>query len=144
VATGYNIVDVKAAKEFGVIVTNIPTYGTNAVSQYVFALLLEICHHAWAHSEEVKRGAWTECLDFCFWNYPLIELSGKTMGIIGLGRIGRATAKIAQSFGMKVLAYDDYQNKEFWVPKESRERLMNIAVSNLKAYLAESPQNIVS
>jgi len=110
-ATGYNVVDTAVAKERGIIVTNIPTYGTAAVAQFVFALLLEICHHVWAHNEEVKKGAWTNCPDFCFWNYPLIELAGKTMGIIGLGRIGQAAAKIAQSFGMKVLAYDEYQNK---------------------------------
>lgn len=110
-ATGYNVVDIQAAKERGIIVTNIPTYGTGAVAQFVFALLLEICHHVWAHNEAVKKGDWTNCPDFCFWNYPLIELAGKTMGIIGFGRIGQATARIAQSFGMKVLAYDEYQNK---------------------------------
>lgn len=110
-ATGYNVVDVKAAIERGIVVTNIPTYGTTAVAQFVFALLLEICHHVWRHNEEVKKGTWTNGPDFCFWNYPLIELVGKTMGIIGLGRIGKATANIAQSFGMKVLAYDEYQDK---------------------------------
>ena len=110
-ATGYNIVDTSAAKERGIIVTNIPTYGTAAVAQFVFALLLEICHHVWAHHEAVKNGVWTNSPDFCFWNYPLIELAGKTMGVIGFGRIGQATAQIARSFGMKVLAYDEYQNK---------------------------------
>jgi glycerate dehydrogenase len=110
-ATGYNVVDTNAAKEQGIIVTNIPTYGTTAVSQFVFALLLEICHHVWAHNEEVKKGTWTNCPDFCFWKYPLFELAGKTIGIIGLGRIGQATAKIAQGFGMKVLANDEYRNK---------------------------------
>ncbi len=105
-ATGYNVVDVKAAKELGVIVTNIPAYGTSAVAQYVFALLLEICHHVGEHNEVVKEGAWTNCEDFCFWNYPLIELAGKTMGIIGMGRIGKATARIAQAFGMSILAYN--------------------------------------
>ncbi|MHB8064160.1 MAG: D-2-hydroxyacid dehydrogenase [Ruminiclostridium sp.] len=111
-ATGYNVVDTAAAKERGIAVTNIPTYGTAAVSQFAFALLLEICHHVWVHNEEVKKGTWTKGLDFCFWNYPLIELAGKTMGIIGFGKIGQTTAKIAQSFGMKVLAYDEYQNKK--------------------------------
>lgn len=110
-ATGYNIVDTNAAKERGIVVTNIPTYGTAAVAQFVFALLLEICHHVWAHHEAVKKGAWTNSPDFCFWNYPLIELAEKTMGIIGLGRIGQATTRIARSFGMKTLAYDEYQNK---------------------------------
>lgn len=110
-ATGYNVVDIQAAKELGITVTNIPTYGTTAVAQFVLALLLEICHHVWAHHEAVQNGAWSNGPDFCFWNYPLMELAGKTMGIIGFGRIGQATAKIAESFGMKVLAYDEYQDK---------------------------------
>jgi len=104
-ATGYNVVDVDAAREKGIPVTNVPDYSTDAVAQMVFALLLEICHHVWDHSEAVKKGEWTRSKDFCFWKYPLIELAGKTMGIIGYGRIGRATARIAQAMGMKVLAY---------------------------------------
>ena len=246
-ATGYNIVDVEAAKEKGIPVCNIPTYGTTAVAQYVFALLLEICHHVWVHSEAVKAGEWTNNQDWCFWKYPLIELAGKTMGIIGFGRIGQNTAKIAQALGMKVLAYDEYVNKDLenenqkyvsldellaqsdvislhcplfpstqgiinkdsiakmkdgvilintsrgplvveddlaaalksgkvygaavdvvssepikadnvllgcdnciitphiaWAPKESRARLMNIAVDNLKAFVAGSPVNVVN
>lgn len=110
-ATGYNIVDIAAARERGITVTNIPTYGTTAVSQMTFALLLEMCHHVWEHSEEVKKGAWTNNPDWCFWNYPLIELAGKKMGIIGYGRIGQAVGQIAQAFGMKVLAFDSQQNK---------------------------------
>lgn len=109
-ATGYNVVDTDAARELGIPVCNIPTYGTTAVAQYVFALLLELCHHVGAHSEAVHKGDWGSQPDFCFWNYPLIELAGKTMGIVGFGRIGQATAKIAQSFGMNVLAYDEYVN----------------------------------
>lgn len=111
-ATGYNVIDIAAAKEAGIVVANIPTYGTNAVAQYVFAMLLEICHHVWAHSEEVKNGAWSRSSDFCFWSYPLIELTGKTMGIIGYGRIGKSTAKLAQAFGLKVLAYNHNPVKE--------------------------------
>nr|WP_319776619.1 D-2-hydroxyacid dehydrogenase [uncultured Sphaerochaeta sp.] len=111
-ATGYNVVDVQAAKESGVVVTNIPTYGTDAVAQFVFALLLEICHHVQHHSDAVKEGRWSKAPDFCFWDYPLIELVGKTMGIIGYGRIGQATGRIAKAFGMKVIAYDSYQNPE--------------------------------
>lgn len=111
-ATGYNVVDAAAAGELGKIVTNIPTYGTTAVGQFVFAHLLEICHHVWDHSEEVKKGAWAKAVDFCFWNYPLVELAGKNMGIIGMGRIGQTTAKIAIAFGMTVLAVDAYPNKE--------------------------------
>lgn len=109
-ATGYNVVDVTTAKEKGIVVSNIPTYGTAAVAQFAIALLLEICHHIGEHSAAVLRGDWTSNQDWCFWNYPLIELAGKTMGIIGFGKIGQATAKIAQALGMKVVAYDEYQN----------------------------------
>jgi len=110
-ATGYNVVDVAAAKEKGIVVTNIPTYGTDAVSQMAIALLLEMCHHIGAHSDSVIRGEWSSNVDWCYWNYPLIELSGKTMGIIGYGKIGQVTGKIAQALGMKILAFDSYQNK---------------------------------
>ncbi len=111
-ATGYNVVDVAAAKEKGIPVTNIPTYGTTAVSQYVFALLLEICHHVAHHAKTVAEGRWAKSdIDFCYWDYPLIELAGKTMGIIGFGRIGQAVGRIAEAFGMNVLAFDEYQNK---------------------------------
>ncbi len=111
-ATGYNVVDTEAAKEKGIPVCNVPTYGTTAVAQYTFALLLEICHHVWAHSEAVKAGAWASCPDFCFWNYPLFELAGKTLGIIGYGRIGQTVGSIAQAFGMKVLAVDGHVRPE--------------------------------
>ena len=110
-ATGYNIVDVKAAREKGIPVSNIPVYGTTAVAQMAFALLLEICHHVGAHSEAVHKGDWTNNLDWCFWNYPLIELAEKTMGIIGFGRIGQNVGKIAKAFGIKVIAYDEYPNE---------------------------------
>jgi glycerate dehydrogenase len=107
-ATGYNVVDLEAAKRAGIPVTNIPAYGTAAVSQFVFALLLEICHHVGHHDETVKAGKWARNEDFCFWDFPLIELSGKTMGIIGFGRIGQATGKIAKAIGMRVLANDSF------------------------------------
>lgn len=109
-ATGYNVVDVEAAKKAGIPVCNIPTYGTAAVGQYTIALLLELCHHIGEHSDCVKRGDWTNNQDWCFWNHPLIELDGKTMGIIGFGRIGQRTARIAQALGMKILAYDSFKN----------------------------------
>jgi glycerate dehydrogenase len=105
-ATGYNVVDIEAAREMGITVTNIPGYGTASVAQFTFGLLLEMCHHIGSHNEAVKNGQWAGNPDFCFWNYPLIELAGKTMGIIGFGRIGQSVAKIAQAFGMQVLAYD--------------------------------------
>jgi glycerate dehydrogenase len=112
-ATGYNVVDIIAAREMGITVTNIPDYGTASVAQFTFGMLLEMCHHVGAHNDAVKSGQWAGNSDFCFWNNPLIELAGKTMGIIGFGRIGQTTAKIAQAFGMKVLAYDHTWNKMF-------------------------------
>lgn len=111
-ATGYNVVDVKAAREKNVEVCNIPTYGTTAVGQFAMAMLLEICHHVGHHSQAVHEGRWTTNQDWCFWDYPLIELAGKTMGIIGYGRIGQNTGKLAQAFGMKVLAYDTMKNPD--------------------------------
>lgn len=111
-ATGYNVVDVEAAKERGVVVCNIPNYGTDAVGQFAIALLLEICHHVQHHSTAVHEGRWAENPDWCFWDYPLIELAGKTMGIIGFGRIGQCTARIAQALGMKILAYDAFKNPD--------------------------------
>jgi glycerate dehydrogenase len=104
-ATGYNIVDVSAAKEQGIAVTNIPDYGTHAVAQFTFALLLELCHRVQKHSDAVKSGQWSENADFCFFNYPLIELAGKTMGIVGFGRIGKQTARIAKAMGMKLAVH---------------------------------------
>ena len=111
-ATGYNVVDVEAAAAKGIPVCNIPTYGTTAVSQFAFALLLNICHHVQDHSNSVYAGDWANCQDWTYWNFPLTELAGKTMGVIGYGRIGQATGKIAQGFSMKVLAFDEYQNKD--------------------------------
>lgn len=110
-ATGYNVVDVVAAKEKGIPVANIPSYGTTAVAQFTMALLLEICHRVAHHSQAVYEGRWEKSEDFCFWDYPLIELAGKTMGIIGFGRIGQNTAALAQAFGMNILAYDSYKNE---------------------------------
>lgn len=107
-ATGYDVVDVAYAKEKGIPVTNVPVYGTCSVSQFAIALLLEICHHIGHHSETVHAGKWENCVDWCYWDYPLIELDGKTMGLIGCGKIGRHTAKIAGALGMHVLAYDPY------------------------------------
>lgn len=111
-ATGYNVIDIEAAEEKGIVVSNIPTYGTDAVGQFAIALLLEICHHVAHHSEAVHKGRWSGSQDWCFWDYPLIELAGKTMGIIGFGRIGQSTARIAKAMGMNILAYDMNQTEE--------------------------------
>lgn len=110
-ATGYNVVDTAAAGRLGIPVCNVPTYGTGAVAQFVFALLLEICHHVGEHAISVRKGDWEACPDFCYWKSPLTELAGKSMGIMGFGKIGRAVAEIACAFGMKVLAYDRFAVK---------------------------------
>ena len=109
-ATGYNVVDYRYAGERGIPVCNVPTYGTASVSQFSIALLLEVCHHIGHHDASVHAGNWERCADWCYWDYPLIELEGKTMGIIGFGRIGQAEGRIARALGMKVLAYDLYPN----------------------------------
>lgn len=105
-ATGYNIVDVTAAKAHGVTVTNIPTYGTASVAQFSIALLLELCHHVGRHADAVRDGEWTRSADWCFWKSPQMELAGKTFGVVGFGRIGRQTARIANAMGMRILAHD--------------------------------------
>ncbi len=109
-ATGYNVVDYNYAKEKGIIVQNVPTYGTQIVGQYAVGLLLEICSHYGYHDRTVKEGRWESDADWCYWDYPMIELYGKTAGIIGLGRIGQSTAKILNALNMKVLAYDAFQS----------------------------------
>lgn len=103
-ATGYNVVDVDCAAEKGIPVSNVPTYGTASVGQFAIALLLEICQHVAHHSEAVHAGRWESNPDWCFWDYPLIELAGKTMGIIGFGKIGQTTGRIAKAMGMRILA----------------------------------------
>jgi glycerate dehydrogenase len=110
-ATGYNCVDVTAAKELDITVTNVPTYGTASVAQFTFALLLELCHHVQHHSDAVHSGEWSKSKDWCFWLEPLMELAGKTMGVVGFGRIGRQVAKIADAMGMRVIAADNYQSE---------------------------------
>ena len=105
-ATGYNVVDCAYAREKGIPVSNVPAYGTASVSQFSIALLLELCHHIGHHDRAVHDGRWERCADWCFWDYPLIELEGKTMGIIGFGRIGQAEGRVARALGMRVLAHD--------------------------------------
>ena len=111
-ATGYNVIDCAHAKEKGVLVANVPTYGTAAVGQFAIALLLEICHHVGHHDKTVHDGVWERNADWCYWDYPLVELAGKTIGIIGFGRIGRQTGKIAKAIGMEVLAFDSHPTEE--------------------------------
>ncbi len=123
-ATGYNVVDLEAATKHGVIVTNIPAYSTLSVAQMVFAHLLNITHHVASHAERVANGAWQNSKDFCFWDSELIELDGLTLGIVGLGNIGRAVARIAQTFGMKVMAYSS----------KSEEALAEMGIQKAASY----------
>ena len=111
-ATGYNVVDTEAAKENGIIVTNVPGYGTTSVAQMVFALLLELCNHVQYHSDSVRQGKWAQSADFCYWDYPLVELAGKTIGIIGMGNIGSKVADIATSFGMLIIGNDKFKTDQ--------------------------------
>ena len=112
-ATGYNVVDISEAKKRGIIVANVPAYSTPTVAQLTMALLLEIALHVGHHSRVVHEGKWSACRDFAFWDYPLMELAGKTFGIVGYGSIGKAVAKLAQAFGMNVLAYSRHGAEEF-------------------------------
>ena len=111
-ATGYNVIDCVAAAKRGIPVCNVPDYGTSAVAQFTFALLLEICHRIGHHDVLVHQGRWTACDSFCFWDTPQMELAGKTMGIIGFGRIGQAVAAIAKALGLQVLAYSRTRRQE--------------------------------
>lgn len=104
-ATGYNIVDVGATRELGIVVTNVPAYGTESVAQLTIALLLELCHQVGVHSEAVRAGEWTAHRDWSFWKSPQVELAGKTFGCVGFGRIGAQTARIAEALGMRVLVH---------------------------------------
>ncbi len=147
-ATGYNVVDTAAARESGMAVTNIPAYGTSSVAQMTFALLLEMCHHVWMHSEAVKDGQWTKSGYFCFWNYPLIELAGKTMGIIGYGRIGRTVGSLAQCFGMDVLAFDEFRDSslesETMKYSDLGHLLKNSDIISLHCPLTDSTKGIIN
>lgn len=111
-ATGYNVVDIEAAKQRNIAVCNVPAYSTHAVAQFTFALLLELCHRIGHHSELVHNGAWVNCPNFCFWDTSQVELAGKTIGIIGFGQIGQQVGKIASAMGMRVLAYSRSRRPE--------------------------------
>lgn len=111
-ATGYNIVDIEATKNQGIIVSNVPAYGTESVVQMTFSLLLELTLHVQKHSDAVREGKWANSKDFCFWDFPLIELAGKTIGIIGFGSIGQRVADVATAFGMDVIGYSRTQTDQ--------------------------------
>jgi glycerate dehydrogenase len=127
-ATGYDCVDVEAARRRGIVVSNVPEYGTASVAQFTFALLLELCHHVGLHAGAVRAGEWSRAEDFCFWKTPLVELAGKTMGVVGLGKIGRRVAILARAFGMDVLAHGGPRQAQ-----EENEPLARVELAELFA-----------
>lgn len=147
-ATGFNIVDTEAAKERGIIVTNVPTYSTKSVGQFVFALLLELCHRVQWHSDAVYSGEWERSIDFSFTRSPLIELADKTIGLIGLGRIGRETAQIAQAFGMRVLGVGSGRSNPPEIPGvewvELNELLERSDVVSLHCPMTPSTEKLIN
>lgn len=144
-ATGYNNVDLKAATKLGITVTNIPDYSTDIVAQFAIGLMLEVCHNIAEHSKSVKEGEWCKAKDFCYFVKPLIELSGKTFGIIGMGKIGFQTAKIASAMGMKVIHYNGKRAKETpWENVSLDYLLANSDVISLHCPLTEESRNIIN
>jgi glycerate dehydrogenase len=140
-ATGYNVVDTIAAKDLGIIVTNVPAYGTSAVAQYTIGLILELASHIGHHARMVKKGRWTESKDFCFWDFPLMELQGKTLGIIGLGAIGSEVASIALALKMRVIAHNGKRvPKNPIVPCLSLEELFRVS-DIISLHLPLKPDN---
>lgn len=152
-ATGYNVIDLEAAEENGIEVTNVPSYSTDSVAQFVFALLLEVAHHVGEHNSAVKAGEWSSAKDFSFWKYLLIELKNKTMGIIGYGSIGQRTAELALAFGMDVIAYDRSPAKKKKNPAVMTEKIKfvnkddlfrNSDVISLHCPLTDQTQGIIN
>ena len=137
-ATGFNVIDIAAAKEKGIVVANVPSYGTQAVAQFVMAQLLEICHRIGHHNDAVQQGRWTACRDFSFWDYPLMELAGKTFGIVGYGRIGQATAELARAFGMNVICYSRHGSGEGYVPLDELYARSDI----VSLHCPQTPENV--
>lgn len=146
-ATGYNVVDTKAARERGIVVTNIPAYSTDSVAQMVFAHLLNVSNHVDHYAEETRNGVWSRCPDFCYWNTPLFELAGKTIGIVGLGHIGMKVAQIAQAFGMNVLAYTSKSPAQLpeWIRKTTLEGLFGASdVVSLHCPLTDTTRELMN
>lgn len=146
-ATGYNVVDTKAALERGIVVTNIPAYSTDSVAQMVFAHLLNVSNHVDHYAEETRNGVWSRCPDFCYWNTPLFELAGKTIGIVGLGHIGMKVAQIAQAFGMNVLAYTSKSPAQLpeWIRKTTLDGLFGASdVVSLHCPLTDTTRELMN
>lgn len=143
-ATGYNVIDIKAAKEHGVVVTNIPAYSTDSVAQHVFSFILYFTNQVAQHSESVMNGDWVKCRDFCFWNGSLSELAGKTLGIFGYGNIGRKVSEIAKAFGMKVICCTRTQKPDMPESVSFEELLKRSDFLTLHAPLTEQTKNIIN
>lgn len=146
-ATGYNVVDTKVARERGIVVTNIPAYSTDSVAQMVFAHLLNVSNHVDHYAEETRNGVWSRCPDFCYWNTPLFELAGKTLGIVGLGHIGMKVAQIAQAFGMNVLAYTSKSPDQLpeWIRKTTLDGLLGASdVVSLHCPLTDTTRELMN
>ena len=146
-ATGYNVVDVKAAKELGIVVTNIPAYSTDSVAQMVFAQILTITQRVEYYTEENRKGRWANSRDFCYWDTPLMELAGKKIGIVGFGHTGQATARIALAFGMKVFAYTSKSAEQLPadITKLSLDELFRTCdVVSLHCPLTDTTKNLVN
>ena len=145
-ATGYNIIDIEAAKEQNIVFTNIPAYSTQSVVQMVFAHLLNITNQVELHSGKVREGKWSVCKDFCFWDTPITELAGKTFGIIGLGHIGMSVAKLADAFGMRVIANTSKKQKDLppYIKAVSREELLKTSdIVSLHTPLTPETRNMI-
>jgi glycerate dehydrogenase len=143
-ATGYDVVDIQAARQRGIPVANVPTYGTRSVAQMTFALLLELTQHVGHHAHTVREGRWTTNEDFCYWDYPLIELDGRTMGLIGLGRIGQAAGQLARAFGMQVRGYDPQVQTVEGIEWTELELLLRTSdVVSLHCPLTEDNQHLI-
>lgn len=147
-ATGFNIVDVATAKKNGVVVSNVPGYGTPSVVQLTFALLLELTLHVQRHSDSVRDGKWARSVDFCFWDYPLIELAGKTMGIIGFGSIGEKVADVATAFGMNIIGSKRHRTDQSHRPNfkwaEIPELLAESDVVSIHTPLVPETQGLIN
>ncbi len=146
-ATGYNVVDLAAASERGIVVTNVPAYSTESVAQMVFAHLLCITHHVEHYAQENREGRWTNSQDFCYWDMPLIELQGKTFGIVGLGHIGSRVAEIAHAFGMQVIASTSKKASELpaYINKVSQKELLTKSdVLSLHCPLTDSTHHLIN
>lgn len=146
-ATGYNVVDIKAAAEHGIVVTNIPAYSTDSVAQMVFAHLLNVANRVDHYANDTRNGAWSRCPDFCYWDTPLMELSGKTMGIVGLGNIGMRVAHIAHNFGLDVFAYTSKNSVDLpeFIHKTTIDGLLGTSdIVSLHCPLTESTRELIN